>query len=133
MKIAFASTDGITINQRFGETNDFKIWEIGTDRASYCGDRRAITSSLVDDERNIARASAIAGCSIVCSMDIGTRALAKVVAQKAFHLKTETDMPITEIVGKLQDVLRGNPPPWLKKAMGMDVKADMIVSRSEGD
>jgi len=118
MKIAFASTDGMTINQRFGETNEFKIWEIGPDRAAYCGDRSAITSSLADEKRTIARVSAIADCAIVCSMDISTRALAKVVAQKAFHLKTGTEMSITEIVGKVQDVLRGNPPPWMKKAMG---------------
>lgn len=123
MKIAFASTDGKTINLRFGETNEFKIWEIGPDQSAYHGDRSAITSSLVNDERNTARASAIADCPIVCSMDIGTRALARIVAQNAFHLKTGTEMPITEIVGKLQAVLRGNPPPWMKKAMaraGMD-------------
>ncbi|RII31081.1 MAG: nitrogen fixation protein NifX [Geobacter sp.] len=117
MKVAFASTDGITINKRFGETNEFKIWEIGPDQASYHGDRSAITSTLVNDERNSARAGAIADCPIVCSMDIGTRALARIVAQNAFHLKTGTEMPITEIIGKLQGVLRGNPPPWMKKAM----------------
>ncbi|MFH1028372.1 MAG: nitrogen fixation protein NifX, partial [Pseudomonadota bacterium] len=67
---------------------------------------------------NAARASAVADCPIVCSVDISTGALAKIVAQHAFHLKTGTVMPITEMVGKLQEVLRGNPPPWMKKAMG---------------
>ena len=120
MKIAFASTDGMTINQRFGETNDFKIWEIGPDQASYCGERSAFTSNLVKDERNSALASAVADCSIVCSIDIGTRALAKIVAQNVFHLKTGTETPITEIIDKLQGVLRSNPPPWMKKAMESD-------------
>jgi nitrogen fixation protein NifX len=119
MKIAFASTDGKMINQRFGETNDFKVWEIGPDQAAYCGDRCAITSNLVVDERNAARASAVVDCPIVCSVDIGTRALAKIVAQHAFHLKTGTETPIVEIVERLQGVLRDNPPPWMKKAMGM--------------
>jgi nitrogen fixation protein NifX len=119
MKIAFASTDGKIINRKFGEANDFKIWEIGPDQAAYCGDRSAITSNLVADECNTARANAVADCSIVCSIDIGTGALAKVVARKAFHLKTGTEKPIMEIVEKLQGVLRGNPPPWMKKAMGM--------------
>lgn len=119
MKIAFASTDGMTINQRFGETNDFKIWEIGPDQATYCGDRSAITSNRIVDERNAARASAVADCPIVCSVDIGTRALAKIVAQNAFHLKTGTEKPISEIVERLQGILRDNPPPWMKKAMGM--------------
>lgn len=119
MKIAFASTDGKIIDRKFGETNDFKIWEIGPDQAVYRGVRSAITSNPVKDERLTARVSAVADCSIVCSLDISARSLAKIVARNAFHLKTGTEMPITEIVDKLQGVLRGNPPPWMKKAMGL--------------
>ncbi|MDD2335563.1 MAG: NifB/NifX family molybdenum-iron cluster-binding protein [Geobacteraceae bacterium] len=119
MKIAFASTNGKTIDQRFGETSDFKIWEIGPDQATYCGDRSAITSNHIDDECNTARASAVTGCSIVCSVDISSRALAKIVAQNAFHLKTGTEIPLTEIIEKLQGVMRDNPPPWMRKAMGL--------------
>jgi nitrogen fixation protein NifX len=118
MKIAFASTDGKTINQRFADTDDFKIWEIGPDQAAFCCDRSAIATNLIEDECDTARASAVADCSIVCSMDISTKSLAKIVAHNAFHLKTGTEIPITEIVEKLQGVLRGNPPPWMKKAMG---------------
>lgn len=119
MKIAFASTDGKMIDQKFGEADNFQIWEIGPDQATRCGGRTAITSSPIKDERNTARASAVADCLIVCSLDISTVALAKIIARKAFHLKTGAEMPITAVVEKLQGVLRGNPPPWMKKAMGM--------------
>jgi nitrogen fixation protein NifX len=119
MKIAFASTDGKIINREFGEANDFKIWEIGPDQAAYCGDRNAITSSPIKDERIAARVSAVVDCPIVCSMDISSVALARIVARNAFHLRTGSEKPIAEIIEKLQGVLRGNPPPWLKKAMGM--------------
>jgi len=30
-------------------------------------------------------------------------------------------VPVAEIVGRLQEVLQGNPPPWLRKAMNKDV------------
>jgi nitrogen fixation protein NifX len=121
MKIAFASTDGKTINRKFGEAIDFKIWEIGPDQAAYHGDRSAITSNLSKDERNSALASAVADCPIICSVDISSIALAKVIAQNAFHLKTGSEKPIVEIIEKLQGVLKGNPPPWLKKAMRTQV------------
>lgn len=117
MKIAFASTDGRTINHKFGDNDDFKIWEIGPDEAAYYGDSNAITSNLLKDDRNIALARSVADCPIVCSVDISNVALAKIVAQNSFHLKTGTETTITEIIDKLQGVLRGNPPPWLKKAM----------------
>jgi nitrogen fixation protein NifX len=119
MKIAFASTDGKMINQRFADTDDFKIWEIGPDQAAFWCDRTAITTNLIKEECDTARASAVADCSIVCSIDISTKSLAKIVAHNAFHLKTGTELPIAEIIEKLQGVLRGSPPPWMKKAMGM--------------
>lgn len=118
MKVAFASTDGKLINCTFGEANEFKVWEIGPDQAAYRDGRAAITSSSVKDERINARVCAVADCSIVCSLDISTIALARIVAQNAFHLRTGIEKPIEEIIEKLQKVLQGNPPPWLKKAMG---------------
>jgi nitrogen fixation protein NifX len=119
MKIAFASADGKTINQRFGQADTFQIWEIGHDCAKQCGDISAITSNIIRGERNTARADAIAGCSIVCTVDVSVRALAKIVARNIFHLRTATETPIAEIIGKLQNVMRDNPPPWMKKVMGM--------------
>jgi len=118
MKVAFASTDGKLINRTFGDANEFKVWEIGPDRADYHDERYAITANPVKEERIIARVSAVADCPIVCSLDISTVALARIVAQNAFHLRTGTEKPIEEIIEKLQGVLQGNPPPWLKKAMG---------------
>lgn len=118
MKVAFASTDGKLINRTFGDANEFKVWEIGPEQAAYHDDRAANTSSSVKDERINARVSAVADCPIVCSLDISTVALARIVAQNAFHLRTGTEKPIEEIIEKLQGVLQGNPPPWLKKAMG---------------
>ncbi len=33
MRIAFTSSDGVTVDQHFGQTRDFRIWEVGTDSA----------------------------------------------------------------------------------------------------
>ena len=32
-------------------------------------------------------------------------------------MKTSGDVAVAEVVGKLQEVRRGRPPPWLRKAM----------------
>jgi nitrogen fixation protein NifX len=53
-------------------------------------------------------------------MQIGGPAAAKLVARKIHPMKTTSETPVAEIVGKLQEVLRGNPPPWLRKAMNKD-------------
>jgi nitrogen fixation protein NifX len=118
MRVAFTSTDGRVIDQHFGMTSRFDVWEIGPDRAEFIAYVDAITSSDDEEDRISARANAIAGCAIVYTMQIGGPAAAKLVARRIHPMKTGAEVPIEEIVEKLQGVLRGKPPPWLRKALG---------------
>jgi len=47
----------------------------------------------------------------------GGPAAAKLVAQKIHPMKTNCEVGLKETVEKLQEVLRSNPPPWIRKAM----------------
>jgi nitrogen fixation protein NifX len=117
MRVAFTSSDGRTIDQHFGMTRDFWVWEVGPDSAAQVGKVSALASSDDEEDRIAARASAIEGCAIVYTVQVGGPAAAKLVARKIHPMKTATAMPIAEVVAKLQQVLKGNPPPWLRRAM----------------
>ncbi|HEX7598132.1 MAG TPA: hypothetical protein VF518_07945, partial [Polyangia bacterium] len=56
---------------------------------------------------------------------IGGPAAAKLVARQIHPLKTAEDSPIASVVERLQGVLRGAPPPWLRKAMGQRQPANV--------
>jgi nitrogen fixation protein NifX len=118
MKIAFTSTDGQTIDQHFGMTAQFYVWDVGPDEARFVSKVSAITTAQDEEDKIAARASAIADCAIVYTVQIGGPAAAKLVSHRIHPMKTGSEVPIAEIVGKLQQVLRGKPPPWLRKAMG---------------
>jgi nitrogen fixation protein NifX len=136
MKVAFTSSDGRTIDQHFGMTRDFFVWEVGPEEAAFVSKVTALATSeapqgapdkergfaagsdLDEEDRIAARAGAIAGCAIVYTVQIGGPAAAKLVARRIHPMKTATEVPIAEVVAKLQEVLRGTPPPWLRKAMG---------------
>ena len=120
MKVAFTSTTGEMIDEHFGQSTGFQVWEIGPDEARFLTRVGAVTTSGDEDDRIAARAGAIADCAIVYTMQIGGPAAAKLVSKKIHPMKTGTEVPVAEIVGKLQEVLRGNPPPWLRKAMHKD-------------
>lgn len=120
MKVAFTSTTGEIIDEHFGQSTGFHVWEIGPDEAHFLTKVGAITTGEDEEDRIAARANAIADCAIVYTMQIGGPAAAKLVAKKIHPMKTNAEIPVAEIVGKLQEVLRGNPPPWLRKAMGKD-------------
>ncbi len=120
MKVAFTSSTGEMIDQHFGQCTSFQIWEIGPDEAMYSSTINDITTSGDEEDRIAARATALADCAIVYTMQIGGPAAAKLVARKIHPMKTTTEVPVAEIVGKLQEVLRGNPPPWLRKAQNKE-------------
>ncbi len=118
MKIAFTSSDDRTIDEHFGTSSGFSVWEVGPDAAACVGRVACIATSDDEEDRIAARANAIAGCTIVYTIAIGGPAAAKLVARRIHPMKTAAEVPIAEVVSKLQEVLRGSPPPWLRKAMG---------------
>ena len=117
MRIAFTSSDGLNVDQHFGMARDFRIWEVEPDAARPVGSVTALAAGEDEEDRIAARASAIAGCAIVYTVAIGGPAAAKLVARKIHPMKTQTEVPIADVVARLQEVLRGSPPPWLRKAM----------------
>jgi nitrogen fixation protein NifX len=127
MKVAFTSSDGRTIDEHFGMAGQFRIWEVGPDSAEPVGSVAAITSSDDEEDRISARASAIEGCAILYTVKIGGPAAAKLVARRIHPMKTGALVPIEEVVAKLQEVLRGRPPPWLRKAMGQGLGSEQAV------
>jgi nitrogen fixation protein NifX len=105
----------------------FRIWEVRPERAEPVGSVSAITTSDDEEDRISARASAIEGCAIVYTVRIGGPAAAKLVARRIHPMKTGAPVPIEDVVAKLQEVLRGRPPPWLRKAMEQGVGSEQAV------
>jgi nitrogen fixation protein NifX len=119
MRVAFTSTTGESIDLHFGHAGHFFVWEVGPDSAAPVGRVEALTSGRDEEDGTAARASAVEGCTIVYTQQIGGPAAAKLVARRIHPMKTQAAVPVAEVVGKLQEVLRGRPPPWLRKAMGL--------------
>ncbi|MGW8312724.1 MAG: nitrogen fixation protein NifX [Desulfuromonadales bacterium] len=120
MKVAFASTDKVHVDEHFGQAGQFYIWDIGPDQASFSGVVQVQAEADMpghSDDKIEARGAALADCALVYVAEIGGPAAARLVAKKIHPIKSKQHEPINEVVAKLQEVLRNNPPPWLRKAM----------------
>jgi nitrogen fixation protein NifX len=117
MKVAFASTDKIHVDEHFGRAEKFLIWEIGPEQAGFTGLVQVKAEGQDEEDRIEARSAALADCALVYVAEIGGPAAARLVAKKIHPIKSKEREPITTVVAKLQAVLRGSPPPWLRKAM----------------
>lgn len=126
MKIAFTSSTGEMIDQHFGQTDSFHVWEVGPDVASFLETVRVGEHGSDEEDKIAARAKILSDCAIVYTMQIGGPAAAKLVALKIHPMKTGSEVSLKETVERIQEVLRNNPPPWLRKAMNKGQNASFL-------
>ena len=117
MKIAFTTKTGETIDLHFGQADSFHVWEVGPDEAHYVETLTVPEHDSDEEDRIAARANVLSECAVVYTMQIGGPAAAKLVARRIHPMKTNVEVNLKESVERLQEVLKGNPPPWLRKAM----------------
>lgn len=117
MRVAFTSTDGKNIDEHFGRCACFFVWQIDARSASFEKVVSAVTTAQDEEDRTSARVSAVADCAIVYTVAVGGPAAAKLVSHRIHPMKTGAPIGIAEVVRRLQEVLRGTPPPWLRKAL----------------
>lgn len=119
MKVAFATQDGIRVNAHFGWAKTIAIYEVDEIEARHW--KTVEFSGDLEEDGNEdklePKLAAIQDCAILYVAAIGASGAARVVARKIHPVKAKDLEPIREILEKLQEVLRGTPPPWLRKAL----------------
>ena len=126
MKIAFTTSTGETIDQHFGQCQSFHIWEVGPDEAAFLETVNVGEHGGDEEDRIAARAKVLSECAIVYTMQIGGPAAAKLIALKIHPMKTNSEVSLRDTVERFQEVLRGNPPPWLRKAMNKGTETSFL-------
>ncbi len=119
MKIAFATQDQQRVDAHFGWAKHLAIYEIEPEGYNFVQDV-GFGEDLAEDgneDKLAPKLEAIKDCAIVYVAAIGGSAAARVVAHKIHPIKVAQPESITELLDKMQDVLKGTPPPWLRKAL----------------
>lgn len=122
MKIAFATQDKESVNAHFGWAKHILVYELTADGHQFVqsfdfGDKLQEDG---DEDKLAPKLDAIHDCAILYVAAIGGSGAARVVALKIHPIKVPQPEPIAEILDKLQVVLKGTPPPWLRKALQKD-------------
>lgn len=120
MKVAFCTQDMQHVDAHFGWAKNIAIYEVARD-----GYRMVETcqfgGSMFEDgneDKLVPKIEAIGDCAIVYLSAIGASAAARIVAKKIHPVKVDATASITGQLDRLVETINGNPPPWLRKAMG---------------
>lgn len=119
MKVAFATQDLIRIDAHFGWARNLAIYDLTPE--AWTLDRVVEFSGELnedgDEDKLAPKLEALQGVSILVVAAIGGSGAARVVAQNIHPMKVAEPEPIEGMLGKLREVLRGTPPPWLRKIL----------------
>ncbi len=128
MMVAFATTDEQTVNEHFGRSGQFVIYEITAAgrrlvevrRFSEGPDRAVIDTreqGRVHDDAVQAKVERLADCKLVYVTEIGGPSAARLVTKGIMPMKVKEPVSIELALNDLDDMMRKTPPPWLRKEM----------------
>jgi len=119
MKVAFATQDEQRVDAHFGWAKHLAIYDVTPEGFSFVQTFH-FGEDLAEDgneDKLAPKLDAIHDCAILYVAAIGGSGAARVVALKIHPIKVPQPEPILDILEKLQEVLKGTPPPWLRKAL----------------
>jgi len=119
IRLAFASDDGVIVNDQFSVCKQFYIYQIAAEQEQLIAIRVIeIDDALKAEQKQQYRADLIQDCDVLYSLAIGGQAAAKLVKHGVHPMKLNDGAKISDIIDQLQHVLL-TPPPWLAKSMGL--------------
>lgn len=119
MKIAFATQDMKRVDAHFGWAKNIAIYEVSPQEHHFL-EAIQFDGDLQEDgneDKLAPKLEVIKDCAILYVAAIGGSGAARVVAQNIHPIKVQEPEAISDILVKLQAVLGGTPPPWLRKAL----------------
>jgi nitrogen fixation protein NifX len=124
MRVAFATHDRTRVDAHFNGAKTFLLYDISADEHTFL---EAVQFDNVSneegnhtdegDDRLTVKIKALEGTALLFVRAIGGPAAARVVRAKIHPIKLPQNEPITSVIERIRDMLRSNPPPWLRKVL----------------
>jgi nitrogen fixation protein NifX len=133
IRIACASNDEKNVDGHFGSCQQFMIYQVSATEARLIDSRSTQQPHEVEDDKNRLRAELIRDCQVLYLVSIGGPAAAKIVKLGIHPIKLPAVVSIADVVAQLQQVLKGTPPPWLAKVMGISAEERVKFAREDED
>lgn len=124
MKVAFATHDLHRVDAHFASAPTFMLFEVAPNSHRLLEAVQFETVSNEDgihaddgEDRLSAKIAALDGSSLLFVRAIGGPAAARVVKAKVHPIKLSEPEPIVQVISRVQQMMTGSPPPWLRKLM----------------
>ena len=116
MKIAFASTDGVMINDHFGWCKCFYMYALKDNTFVFEKTLDASNEISEEGDKLAYKIECLEDANILCASHIGPKAVMMVKGSGIFVLKTENESErIDTYLENLLKLKNTNPPLWMQR------------------
>lgn len=125
IKVAFATTDMLHVNQHFGSAKSFAVYAVDPENADLL--EAAQFGELAQDgneDKLSVKIQLLAGCAAVYCQAIGASAIKQIVAQGIQPIKVHEGSTIKNLITDLQNEMKAGPSNWLAKAINQNKAPD---------
>jgi nitrogen fixation protein NifX len=127
MKVAFATTDNLNVNEHFGRAGSFAVYDMTGEGYRFVELRKFADGMdrTVMDSRDSGplhesavqnKVDRLADCKLIYLTEIGGPSAARLVQKGIMPMKVK-EMAIEIALKQLADTIKTSPPPWLRKAL----------------
>lgn len=125
VRLAFASTNRSTVDQHFGATQAFAIFEVDASNSQLVEIAEFIDTARDSNENKLpAKVATVNGCAAVYCLAAGASAVKQLLAAGVQPVRVEEDSSIDRLIADLQHELASGPGGWLAKALKARTPSD---------
>ena len=128
MKVAFATTNGVLVDEHFGRAGTFAVYDLNGGGYRFVEMRKFADGrdTAVEDTKGTGRThddlvekkvNKLADCKIIYLTEIGGPSASRLIKKGIMPIKVKEIVSIEESLEKLLETINASPPPWLKKAL----------------
>lgn len=124
IKIAFASSDRLRVDQHFGAAERFVIYEVTADKATLAGVAEFAPEAMDGNENKLgAKVDFLAGCAAVYVMAIGASAIKQLLARGIQPIRVGEVDSVYELLAEVGKAIEEGGVAWVDRALAAQAKA----------
>lgn len=124
IKIAFASSDRLRVDQHFGAAERFVIYEVTADKATLAGVAEFAPEAMDGNENKLgAKVEFLAGCAAVYVMAIGASAIKQLLARGIQPIRVSEVDSVYELLVEVGKAIEEGGVAWVDRALAAEAKA----------
>jgi nitrogen fixation protein NifX len=123
VRVAFATTDGLRVDDHFGWAKRFLLYDVSAAGYVKAGKIEFDGSELSEkgnDDKLTDKIAALTGCHLIYSVAVGGPAAARLTRARIQPMVVKEEDGLEALLTQLTGVMRGTMPPWLRKITKTD-------------